>query len=788
MRSSLHIFFLCFVDESNKYMKYYQKMDKYFVETKTYKMAKKVFKTYGIVILTGPPGSGKTLTAVHLIGKRLHYCTFRKIHSWKELSYIDEDEKSLVLIDNLFSNNTLYVNLKKWWDELDNLYENYFAGKENEIRSERLRIIITARSNVIERACALMEKVTPCLNKRHIIDASTYTEDEKDDILRRQIEFANVEHDFQIPKMDDVFKQEVKKSEGPIGFPLCAHLYVCFQKYQKSGADFFSRPTEFLKLQIKDEIESDKTHRVKSLFFVFLFHEWQRKMGNYDSFQIQNETLCKECLNKVNPNLLSHFGPLNFNALESEAERLSGVFFKRIDETTYQFVHDSVYEAVRAYLCKMYATESEKYFPLDIIQHQFCETVQEREMSIIALRLLSETLDEHFSDVFSSKLFQNRHFAYCFCEELKKEDQKTINRIFTVPNKSSNVKLPCLFWSSVNNHAYLTELLYDISTIRGINPKYQLYVLLYGVCCARFIGLINEWHYANFEMIKKRVMEFIDHEGNTILHHLIKTPFSDEFSSFAVENLLKDGMQVSLKNNSRNTPLMFAVEQILPRKKVVKSMVKFSKHRLHFRDVHGSSILHHCLDSNNTDKACTEYLKIILEDDAIDRMLEKDDVNGNTPLSIAANCAKHSRIQSILTLLESNANIVNTLNEDGCSPLHLAVECFKDTETSFMVELECCCRVVILILFGASTENESDDKHKAVDNCKYDLVKSILRNPKDKKNMESKLETLLEKLNWKGMNEITEKEFIHSEKISEGIGKCITNAVHHLENIRLDHQ
>lgn len=91
-------------------------------------------------------------------------------------------------------------------------------------------------------------------------------------------------------------------------------------------------------------------------------------------------------------------------------------------------------------------------------------------------------------------------------------------------------------------------------------------------------------------------------------------------------------------------------------------------------------------------------------------------------------------------------------------------------------------------MFGASPENESDDKNKAVDECKYDLVKSILRNPKDKMNMENTLETVLEKLSWKHMNEIPEEELIHSEKMSTGIRKCITIAVQHIENIRLDHQ
>lgn len=776
-------------DESKRYLKYYQKMDKYYVETKMYKEAKKIFVTNGIVIFKGPPGCGKTMAAVHLIGENLHDCTFRKIRSLDELTYIEKDEKSVVFIDNIFFQRTLDLNLENWWERLEQIYNRYFRGNVRELGSDRLRILITARPDVIERACSYMEKVTPILNENLFVDASILTDKEKDEILGRQIEFAKGEKRYQDPKLSTDFKRIIKKSDGPIGFPLCAHLYVCGKEYQKSGAEFFSRPVEYLKFQIKDEIKSDKSYRVKSLFFCLFFNEWHTKMEHFESFQIQNETHCRQCLDKVSRNILPSFEPFDFKELESEAQRLSGAFFKKVGEHTYKFVHDSVYEAVGAYLCETYVLESAKYFPLDIIQHQNYESLSKSEMLTFAARLLYETLDQQLSHVFSCKLFQNRHFADCFCTELQKKDQKTNDRIFSVANKSSIVKLPCLFWTSRYNLTYLTELLYTIVKTRQITPKYQLYVLLYGVCVARresLLTTINGMLCDNFEMIKKRVLEFKDSEENTILHLLMISAFSDEFATFAMENIINDGMHVHSKNKLRITPSMFAVEQILPRTKVIKCIMKFSE-QLVKRDVKGSTILHHCLCSDNTDKTCAEYLKIILEKSAVDALLKKDDLNGDTPLSIAANCSKRSRIQSILILLESNVDIINTLNEDGYSPLHLAVVCFKDTETSSLVELECCIRVIILILFGDSPENKSDEANKAVDECKYDLVKSILQNPKDKTNMEKTLETLLEKLSWKHNNEISEEELIQSEKMTTGIRKCITIAVQHLENVRLDH-
>lgn len=215
--------FLCVSEDSKRYLKYYQKMDKYFVETEIYKKAKKIFDTNGIVIFTGLPGCGKTMAAVHLIGEAQKNCTFRKIRSWEELAYIDNDKKSILLIDNIFFRRTIDLQLEQWWKQLDKIYDKYLRDCIGELGSDRLRILITARPNVIERACTYMEKVTPILNEKLVVDTSTLTKYEKDEILVKQIEFAKGV--YQDPNINAEFKRKVKCSGGPIGFPLCAHLY-----------------------------------------------------------------------------------------------------------------------------------------------------------------------------------------------------------------------------------------------------------------------------------------------------------------------------------------------------------------------------------------------------------------------------------------------------------------------------------------------------------------------------------------------------------------------------------
>lgn len=782
----------CFVDDGQRYLKCYKKIDKYFVETETYKKAEKIFQANGIIIFTGPPGCGKTMAAIHLLRKGLRDWTFRKIRNLKELSYIEKDKKSLILIDNIFFRRPIDSQLEKWWFKLNKIHEKYFAGREHELGSNNLRIVITARPNVIDKASDFMGKVTPILNKRFILDTNKLTKAEKAEIMLKQIEFAKYEKGISDPNINDAFKDEVVNSKGPIGFPLCAHLYICLEEYRKSGIEFFSRPIEYLILQIKDEIESDKTNRTKSLLFCLFFHEWHTKMGNTDSFNIQNESHCEQCLRKVSPYILTQFAPFEFRDLESDAQRLSGAFLKEVGEHAYKFVHDSVYDAVAAYLCETYGSATARYFPLDIINHLDYKHVAEWQMPTLATRLLYETLDQRLSDVFSCRIFRNRKFTDCFCKELLEKDSETISKMFTVPNNSSTARLPCMFWASYNDLSYLTEKFYDIVKKKGISTEYQLYVALYGECCARNKGLlktVNGMLCDNIELIKKLVIGFEDSDHNSILHLLVISDFSDEFVANSMKTLFGAKMPIKFKNIDKITPLMLAVEQVLPRIEVIKSLMDVSpKPNLHNQDKTGSTVIHHCLGSNNDDKTCLGYLDIILKYRKATECLSKNDLNGDTALCIAAKCPKHSRIRSILKLLESTGDlkIIDIVNDEGYSPLHLSAKFLKETEAS--VELECCVRVIIFILHGANLDIKSDAEKKAVQECHYELVRNILQNPDDKKCMEKALEALLAKLQCRQCKDISEQtkndlaETMPSVKISIEIRRCIARAVNHFEH------
>lgn len=755
-------------------------MDRYFVETKAFKEAEEIFHEYGIIIMTGLPGCGKTLAAVHLILKQLNSnWTFRKINSREDLSFVGKNEKTLLLIDNMLSDITTKLQFQHWWEDVEWIYNEYIVHQP---KARCAGIVITTRKNVIKQACTYIKKISPILNGVCLKDLIALTKKEKQNIFFRQIEFAKQEKKIEMKNIGEEITKKIVESEGPIGFPLCAHLYVCCEEYTKSGTQFFYRPIEYLKLQIKDEIDRDKSNRRKSLFFVLFCREWNIKSSIVEIFKIKNESHCQRFLDKISPDL-QHFGPFDFRDIESEAERLSDVFFKAVGEHVYTFFHDSVFEAVNAYFCETYVTEAAKYFPLDIIQNQKYENLTEKQQYTLITRLIYEIIDGRLDQVFACRIFQNVNFVDRFCAELKNKDTNFIVTFFTTSNKSS-VILPAIFWSSCNNLTYLTELFYKIVSYQNIEPDYQLYVSLYGLCCARNISVlktINGMPQNNITVLKDRVIKFRDRENNCILHLIVTSDSFDEFVAYAIKKLANDAMDIHSQNTKGVTPLMFAVEQARPRTNVIKTILRFSP-KLHHKDyINDSNVFHYCLRSGNDDEVCAKYLKILLKEKDAAELLDKYDNNGNKALHIAAQVTKRSRIMSILELLESNMDAVDTLNVEGYSPLHLAITSFKK-ESKFS-KIECCIRVIIINLYSVTAHKLMGMSDTAIDECENECVKNILRNPEDCKNMKEKLNILFEEVKWIEDSEMRKTLCISSRVFYFGLQKSISYAVHHLKNI-----
>lgn len=697
---------------------------------------------------------------------------------------MDLYEKSLIFIDNVFFNPKADKDFESWCDMLkmvnDSNNDLYNTG------SFRCCIIMTARFKVEVNTGGYMDKYIHMLNTEFCIDTSRLTELEKNKILENQIAFASKENHIMIPIpfLDDSFRKNVILPEGPIGFPLCAHLYFCGEEFRRSGLQFFSRPIEYLKHLIKDEVEHDKSNKTKSLLLILFFRKWHSIKKGFHMLSIKSESLCKQFLNKISPDLIANFEPMEFRELDFAAQRLLNILVKDVGANNYEFVHDSVYEAVGAYFCETYVTETAMYFPLDIIQQQAYEKLTSEQTVTLVTRLMYEALDKRLSEVFSCKIFQSPLFSKQFYLQLLKKDMKTIYHFISLEDESSNLKLPCMFWTCLNNLTTLTELFYKMVNVRNISPGYNFYVSLFGICCYRYSAVMlmtDEMLLGNVGDIRKSVLMFRDDEDNSVINILISSTFSDRFVAIAIEQLLNDGMSIETENNYGASPLMIAVQQKLPRIKVIKILLERSS-KFHLWDDTGSTVFHHCLGSEHDDKTCAEILEIIIGSCNHIDLLSRVNLEGDTALDIAAKYSKHSRIQSILLLLEGCKDIVNSLNDDEFTPLQLAVRSFSNC--SPCVELECCVRVVILILRGAYADFKLDAGVKAIDECQYNCIRNILLHPEDQQIMKNELDCILDKL--KNYEQTSIQSLNCLSKISEGLQGRIAKAISYLQNMSFE--
>lgn len=768
--------------------------DKYFAETHTYRKAKDYLEKYNIVVLIGPPGCGKTQIANHLMFQTSFNRTVHKIRSWEEFLFTDPKVQSLVFIDNIFYDNILNYDMENWWKTLEDCFNNCARqGREGVTTGpiDPLKVIITAREHVIEKACSFMETTTPLFNEKYIISGNSfrYNDREKELIFRKQMEYAEKEKHIPSHRITEQFLIEIKSSEGPIAFPFCAHLYACKEEYKSHGTRFFSHPTEFLKLQTEFEIENDKSCKTKTLFFVLFLFEWHLEMCDpHKKLDLENEALCREFVNSYSPDAMQIFSPLDFKGLSPIARKLTGPFFIEI-EKGFKFVHDSVYEAVGDFFCEKYFDQTTQLHPLDVISNHDYSSLTEKQTKTLASRFLYEALNQNLSKIFTCDIFKKKSFVETFCDELSRKGENVVRCFLMIENDSSSVKLPSIFWTSRCSLPYLTDLLYEmILKERKIDADYHMYLSLFGECCARnehLLGTINGMLRNDLEEIKKRVLMFVDDEGNSVLHIIIMSDRSDACVAQAVKKITEAGVSVNRRNDMKITPLMVAVKHCGPRKDVIRQLCEQDL-EIKLRDTNCSSVFHHCLSSENDDETCLEYLTIILEKAKNKRILNESDDNGENALNMAAKQSRYSRILCILTLMGIE-EVKATIDLDGNTPIHNAIKHLKGkNKNPLLARLECSVRIILFIACGVDPDQIADDKKRPIDLCNDECVKRILEALPPWKVAEKVFITLLNEIELKYEKKEIAGHLEFPAKIPNELKSHIEKAVKYLRHADFD--
>ncbi|XP_062612349.1 uncharacterized protein LOC134274109 [Saccostrea cucullata] len=500
--------------ETEKYMKAYRTISSYFVKTRLYEQCQRTLEQKGVAILTGLPGCGKTLTAIQIM-QTSYYKDWvkRKFTSWEHFLLLEANENTLVYIDNIFDGIMYRHELQRWWDSLCYYYQTYIKSQH-----VKVHLLITVKDHVIDKIREYMKMEIPVFEEACIIRAISlpFMDDEKRKILDSQIKYAKNSRNILPPLIDEEFFSQVKQVNGPIGFPLCAHLFAFEERPCKKDITVFEFPIRYIINQIADEIEKDNTNGVKTLWLLLLFSYPRTDIQDQrQKLDLKYGQTCREYLEKRGSKvLLEKLEPLEFANLIEIAEDFKERMLVEHSGSCYQLKHQIYVDGVVGYFCVEKSEIAVKFFPLDLLREQDFIGVQSECRAKLIERFKKEIKDKHLSEVFACKIFRQHDFENQFSRELEKEG---IADWISFSDESSTYHLPTLFWTSKYRLNRLSRMVMELIERKGENVDSHFYFARFGECCAYSENYIQNTSF-EIDHIKKSVWNFKSEEGFTIFH------------------------------------------------------------------------------------------------------------------------------------------------------------------------------------------------------------------------------------------------------------------------------
>jgi ankyrin repeat protein len=143
----------------------------------------------------------------------------------------------------------------------------------------------------------------------------------------------------------------------------------------------------------------------------------------------------------------------------------------------------------------------------------------------------------------------------------------------------------------------------------------------------------------------------------TLMHHAAMCGHAN-----VIEWLVKHGStSLDVKDKYGMTPMHYAIEN--GHLVAVTTLIKLGSQSIHFQDSNGKYPIHFAVKSRNI-----EMVKFIYEQDP--DKINATEERGSTPLHIAV----RFRNPTIATILIEYSAALDVLDDDGCSPLYLAID------------------------------------------------------------------------------------------------------------------
>lgn len=534
-----------FAEDADNFLQAYRDVRKCFVKTGLLKKCQNSLQKYGITILSGQQGSGKTLSAVYIMSKNRHYKEWKKLKfsSWEDLLSLEVPENTFVYIDNLFDGH-MYMypeELRKWWCSFCYFYFERIQSKKN------IHLLITAKDDVMQEA---FEQIKTNIDKCPFYLKACHmplTDKERKQILESQFNLAEKLKGIKNPEIFSTYADIQEKDKiCAIGFPLCAHLYAFETDKVYKTKDIFTDPVSYVIRHFKREIENDNTNGVKTLFLFLLFYTSPGNLKSSRGLDLKYGKEIRDYLEntKVAPeNLVNEMEPLNFENLHIIAESLLYTILVK-PSTMFEFKHQIYLDGASDFFLRKYSDVAVRNFPLDIVRSYTFPDADKSDWENLSRRFkrelqkninIQETeMDTEFCknmipEVLSCKIFDKEQFEIHF----KKEIEKSGTLYFLLLNK----KLCFAFWAS--RFGRKTLLAAAFSFVK--HSDYQFYQGLFGECCGtdkKYYSVSS----ADLDLVtlKDKVWKFKTADGKSILHLVISSDRSDYEAHLVLEKMLKD--------------------------------------------------------------------------------------------------------------------------------------------------------------------------------------------------------------------------------------------------------
>lgn len=219
-----------------------------------------------------------------------------------------------------------------------------------------------------------------------------------------------------------------------------------------------------------------------------------------------------------------------------------------------------------------------------------------------------------------------------------------------------------------------------------------------------------------FLQISEKCINKADSKGDTALHLVLNSEKADDDVCDIVNQMLKYAVDVNARNKFLRTPLMVAVKCLKDRSKTVSSILKSGFDvDLCLKDRSSLTILHHCIEAPKDDITACSMLSLFL-DSGFPVLVNSNSGSVLTPLNLAVKNVSYSRILCILKLLNVNGRLIETVYNEGQSPLYNTVASLQGTHP--LIVLERLIRSYIFLLHGDSPYVKTNDNDDVLDRCR----------------------------------------------------------------------